>query len=36
VRWGLSRNILVAWLITLPMSGLIGAAFALAARWLAR
>ncbi len=35
VRWGLSRNILIAWLITFPMSGLIGAGFALAAQWLA-
>jgi PiT family inorganic phosphate transporter len=34
VRWGLSRNILIAWLITLPMSGLIGAGCALAARSL--
>jgi PiT family inorganic phosphate transporter len=29
VRWGLSGNILVAWLITLPASGVIGAGFAL-------
>jgi PiT family inorganic phosphate transporter len=35
VRWGLSRSILVAWLITLPMSALVGAACALAAQWLA-
>ncbi len=35
VRWGLSVNILVAWLITFPMAGLIGALFALAAQQIA-
>ncbi len=35
VRWGLSVNILVAWLVTLPMAGLIGALFALVAQQLA-
>jgi PiT family inorganic phosphate transporter len=35
VRWGLSVNILIAWLVTLPMAGLIGALFALIARWIA-
>jgi PiT family inorganic phosphate transporter len=35
VRWGLSLNILLAWLITLPAAGLVGAACALIATALA-
>jgi inorganic phosphate transporter, PiT family len=26
VRWGVARDILTAWVLTLPMAGLIGAA----------
>ena len=34
VRWGVARRIVVAWVITMPMAGLIGAvAFALTGRW---
>jgi inorganic phosphate transporter, PiT family len=32
VRWGIARRIVVAWFITMPMAGLIGAAFYWAAR----
>ncbi len=32
VRWGVAKNIVWAWVITMPMAGLIGAAF----YWLAR
>jgi PiT family inorganic phosphate transporter len=32
VKWGLSRDILIAWILTLPSSAMIGAACALAAR----
>jgi inorganic phosphate transporter, PiT family len=34
VRWGLSGNIVIAWLITFPAAGIVGALCALAARWL--
>ena len=33
VRWGLARRIVVAWIVTMPMTGLIGAlAFAVSGR----
>jgi PiT family inorganic phosphate transporter len=32
VRWGVAGNILVAWLLTLPMAALIGAAMELLTR----
>jgi PiT family inorganic phosphate transporter len=32
VRWGVARRIVLAWFITIPMSGLIGAAFYWASR----
>ena len=35
VRWNIARNIVVAWVITMPMAGLIAAAFYLAASLLA-
>jgi PiT family inorganic phosphate transporter len=35
VKWGLSVDIFVAWLVTLPSAGLIGGLCALAAQWLA-
>jgi len=34
VRWGLAGNILIAWLVTIPASGLIAAAFCLLSDWL--
>jgi PiT family inorganic phosphate transporter len=34
VRWGITRDILLAWIFTLPAAGLIGAACALLARRL--
>jgi PiT family inorganic phosphate transporter len=34
VKWGVSRDIFVAWLVTLPASALVGAACAALARWL--
>jgi phosphate/sulfate permease len=36
VRWGLTRDIALAWLFTLPAAGLIGALCARAAVGLAR
>jgi inorganic phosphate transporter, PiT family len=35
VRWGVAGNIVIAWLITLPAAAAIGAAFYLAAVWVA-
>jgi PiT family inorganic phosphate transporter len=35
VRWGLSGNIVIAWLVTFPAAGLVGALFARIAQWLA-
>lgn len=35
VRWNIAKNIVVAWVITMPMAGLIAAAFYLAASLLA-
>jgi PiT family inorganic phosphate transporter len=35
VKWGITRDIAIAWVVTLPAAGLIGALCALAARgWL--
>jgi inorganic phosphate transporter, PiT family len=36
VRWGVTRNILVAWVLTLPISGALGALFAVLANQLHR
>ncbi len=33
VRWGLTRDILVAWVLTLPAAGLVGGGFALLSQW---
>ncbi|KRA83399.1 inorganic phosphate transporter [Altererythrobacter sp. Root672] len=32
VRWGIARNVMIAWLITIPASGLVGALFYLLTR----
>ena len=34
VRWGVARGIVVAWIVTMPMAGLIGALAYLASGWL--
>jgi inorganic phosphate transporter, PiT family len=34
VKWGLTRDIFLAWVFTLPAAGLLGALFALASQWL--
>ncbi len=36
VRWGVSRQIVTVWVLTIPGAALFGAALAIAARWLAR
>ena len=33
VRWGVARGIVIAWIITMPMAGLIGAAAYMASGW---
>jgi len=35
VRWGVARNIVWAWVVTMPAAGLVAAAFYWASRWLA-
>jgi PiT family inorganic phosphate transporter len=35
VKWGLSLDIFVAWLVTLPSAGLIGGLCAVVTQWLA-
>jgi PiT family inorganic phosphate transporter len=34
VRWGLTRDILMAWVLTLPAAGLVGGACALVSQWV--
>jgi PiT family inorganic phosphate transporter len=34
VRWGLTRDILLAWVLTLPAAGLVGGGFALLSQWV--
>jgi inorganic phosphate transporter, PiT family len=34
IRWGLAGNIVIAWVLTLPAAGLVGAAFYFPVRWI--
>jgi PiT family inorganic phosphate transporter len=36
VRWGVARRIVVAWIVTMPLAGLMGAAVYLASAWFVR
>ena len=36
VRWGVAKDILIAWVITMPAAAMVGAAFYLAAEWVGR
>lgn len=36
VRWGVTRNIVTAWILTLPVSGLLGVLFAMLVQWFSR
>ena len=33
VRWGVASNIVIAWVVTMPAAGLVGAGFYAVARW---